>query len=106
MICGVGLVLRLAQPFPRKLNLALGGQGNSAGGAAFDADFTAREAAKWMRHDGITRPGVPFKDIVRTEIEALKVRAAGVVVNGGKPREFLAKITQQGHSTFLQVSHE
>jgi hypothetical protein len=36
----------------------------------------------------------------------LEVRAAGVRVNRGKPREFLAKIAQQRHFSTLYASHE
>ena len=88
------------------LEFAFGGQGNGAGVAAFQADFAAGETAKGMRHEWSAGFAVPFKDVVRAEVEALQVRAAEVRVNGGKPREFLAKITHEGHSTSLQASQE
>ena len=100
------LVSRPTQFFQRDLNLAFGGQGNGAGVAAFEADFAAGEAAKWMRHDRPAGFAVPFKDVMRAEVEALEVRAAGVRVNRGKPREFLAKIAQQRHFSTLYASHE
>jgi hypothetical protein len=87
------------------VEFAFGGQGNGAGVAAFQADFAAGETAKGMRHEWPAGFGVPFKDIVRAEVEALQVRAAEVRVNGGKPRKFLTKIIQQGHSYILYASH-
>src|SRR5208283_4407721 len=87
-----------AQLLQGDLKLVFGGQGNGARIAPFEADFAAGETAKWMRHDRPAALGVPIKNIVRTEVEALEVGTAGVRVNGGKPREFLAKMAQQGHS--------
>ena len=100
------LVSSPAQLFQRELNLALGGQGKGAGVAAFQADFAAGEAAKGMRHNRLAGFGVPFKDVVGAEVEALQVCTAKIRVNGGKPREFLAKIIQQGHFSVLYASHE
>src|SRR5271157_1257885 len=103
---GARLVSRPAELFQGDLKLAFGRQGDGAGVAPFEADFAAGEAPKWMRHDRAAALGVPFKDVVRTEVEALKVGAAGAMVNGGKPRKFLAKMAQQRHSFILHESHE
>ncbi len=102
----VRFVSRRAQLFQGGLKLAFGRQGNGAGIAAFEADFAAGEAAKWMRYDRPAGLGIPFKDVVRAEVETLEVGAAGVRVNGGKPRKFFAKIAQQGHFSTLHASHE
>jgi hypothetical protein len=59
-----------------------------------------------MRHKGPAGFGIPFKDVVRAEVKAIQIRAAGISVNGGKPREFLAKVGQQGHFFILYASHE
>jgi hypothetical protein len=103
---GVRLVFHPAQLIQGDLKLAFGRQGNGAGVAPFNANFAAGEAAKWMRHDRFTGLGVPFKDLMRTEIEALEVGTAGAGIDGGKPREFFAKIAQQGHPPILHESHE
>jgi hypothetical protein len=71
-----------------------------------ETDFAAGETAKGMRHDGLAGFTVPFKDIVRAEVEAFQVGEAGIRVNRGKPRKFLAKIGQQRHFSILQESHE
>jgi len=100
------LVFHPTQLFQSNLKLAFSRQGDSAGGAAIQADLAAGEAAKRVRHERPAGFGVPFKDVVRAEVEALEVRAADVRINRGKPREFLAKIAQQGHSSILYASHE
>lgn len=83
--------------FQRELEFFFGGQGDRAGDATFQADFTPRQASKWMCHDGLARFGVPLKNIVRAEIEALEILPAEIGVNGRKPRKLLTKISRKGH---------
>ncbi len=97
----VNLVFFSAQLFQSILKLTFGGQGNGAGGAASQADLAAGEAAERVGHERLAGFGVPLKNVVRTEIKALQVPAAGTRVNRGKPRNFLAKIAQQGHFSSL-----
>jgi hypothetical protein len=100
------LAFRVPQLGQRDLKLKLCRQGNGAGAAHFQAHVAARETAKGMRHNRPPGFEIPIEDVVRTEIEALEVGAAGVGVNAGKPWEFFAEIAQQGHSFNLYESHE
>jgi hypothetical protein len=49
---------------------------------------------------------IPFKDVVRAEVEALEILNAGFVINGGKPGKFLAEIAEHLHHSFLFQSQE
>jgi hypothetical protein len=100
------MAYRRAQLFQADLKFMFGRQGNSASVAAFEADFAAGETAKWMRHGRPAGFGVPFKDVVRAEVEALEVRTARFRVNRRKPGKFLAERAQHGHSSILHASHE
>ena len=73
------------------------GQGNGAGGAAFNANLAARQAAKWMCYKRLPGFVVPFKNVVRAEVEALKVGQAHVRVNPREPGEVLAKVVEEMH---------
>lgn len=74
-----------AQPFHCGLEFLFGRQGNRTGVAAFKADFTAWQAAKWVRYNWLPGFRIPFKDIVWAEVEAMEIPAAELSVNGGKP---------------------
>jgi hypothetical protein len=76
------------------LELAFGGQGKGAGIAALEADFATRKAARGMGHERSAGFRVPFKDVVRAEVEALEVREADVVIDAGKPQEFFAEMAE------------
>jgi hypothetical protein len=102
----VGLISRPAEFFQRDLKLKFGGQRDGGGIATLKADFAAGKATEGMRHERLAGFGVPFKDVVRAEIQALKVLAAQIDVNGRKPREFLPKIVHQGHASILHASQE
>jgi hypothetical protein len=57
-----------------------------------------------MRNEWTARFGIPIKHIVRAEIEALEIPAAGVRVNRGIPREFVTKEIQEHSSTFSVIT--
>jgi hypothetical protein len=100
------LVFRAPQILEVSLKLALSGQGNGTGGAAFQAYLPTGKAPQRMRHNRLARLRIPFKDIVRAEVKALQVRTTGVTINRGKPRKFSTQEAQQWHSSILQLSHE
>ena len=79
------------------LQFVLGREGYRAGVTTVEAYFAAGEATKRVRHDGLSGLGVPFKDIVRAEVEALQVCATRVRVDGREPWEFLTKVVEQWH---------
>jgi hypothetical protein len=59
-----------------------------------------------MRHKGLPGLGVPFKNVVRAEIQALKVGATGLRVDRGSPRKRLAEMAQLKHvsnRTFMNM---
>jgi hypothetical protein len=95
-----------AQALEADLELALGGQRDGAGSAAFETDLTTGKALQRLGHHRQSRGGIPLKYIIRAEIEAFEVGAAGGGVDGRDPRKFSAQIVQQALSAFVQLSHE
>jgi hypothetical protein len=93
----VDLISGSTQLFQSELKFFFGGQRDGARLATFQADFAPGETAKWMRHDRLARFGVPLKNVMRAEVEALEILAAEIGVNGRKPRELLTKIGRKGH---------
>jgi hypothetical protein len=103
---GVRFIPLTAKPSQRDLDLVFAWQGNGPSVANLEADFTAWQAAKWVSHDGPARLGVPLEDVVRAEVQALQICAAGVGVNRGEPREFLTKKVPHCHWLYSSSSHE
>jgi hypothetical protein len=82
------------------------GERNGTGVTTLQADFAAGEAAQGVGHARLPGFPIPFKDVVRAEVEALEILNAGFVINGGKPGESFAEITEQLHRAFLLPSQE
>ena len=84
----------------------LGWQRNGSGSAAFHADLATGKTTQWVGHNGPSGLNVPLKNVVRAEVEALQIRAAGAGVNDGEPGEFLTQVIKQRHIDNLQSLHE
>jgi hypothetical protein len=102
----VGLVFCPTHFFHQELKLQFGGQGDRGGIASLNTDLAAGEAAEGMGNERLSGFRVPLKDVLRTEIEALKIRAAEIGVNSRKPGKLLTKMVHQGHASILQASQE
>jgi hypothetical protein len=59
-----------------------------------------------MGHEGLAGLWLPFKDVVRAEVQALEIGEADVVVDSGKPQTFVAEMAEYRQSFFLRQSHE
>jgi hypothetical protein len=59
-----------------------------------------------MGHEGLAGLWLPFKDIMRAEVQALEVGEADVVVDTGKPQALVAEMAEYRQSFSLRQSHE